>query len=170
MLAGNDVSQVLFGIFVTYYSNYGNRPRWLGLGIFSASLSCFISALPHFIYGPGDDAIEIALNSEKIQSGEYTVITNDSKSKLINSSHIFFLTGIVLSAGLCYAPYVKDCSGEDNLYLDASVIWPLTIFFTAQFFVGLAITVFYSIGFVYLDDNVSKKESPVYYSKIIHEN
>ena len=62
MLAGNDVSQILLSILVAYFGNYGNRPKWLGVGVLSAAVSCFLSAVPHFIYGAGRDATDLALS------------------------------------------------------------------------------------------------------------
>lgn len=56
MLAGNDISAVLFAIFLGYFGNMGHRPRWLGLGVLLTALSSFMAALPHLIYGSGHDA------------------------------------------------------------------------------------------------------------------
>jgi len=46
----------------------------------------------------------------------------------------------------------------------------LIIFFISQFFVGISISSYYSIGLVYLDDNVNKKETPLYYGELIKSN
>lgn len=66
MLAGNDVSQVLFSIIVAYYGNYGNRPHWMGIGVISASIACFIAASPHLMYGAGLDADHTALTNSLV--------------------------------------------------------------------------------------------------------
>ncbi|XP_047739900.1 solute carrier organic anion transporter family member 74D-like [Hyalella azteca] len=63
VLAGNDVSQVLLSIVITYYGSYGDRPRWMGLGVINSALSCFIAASPHLIYGSGGEALATALLS-----------------------------------------------------------------------------------------------------------
>ncbi|KAK8733343.1 hypothetical protein OTU49_006594, partial [Cherax quadricarinatus] len=60
ILAGNDVSQIILSILLGYYGNYGHRPRWVAMGVFFAALSGFLAALPHFIYGPGQEAIAAA--------------------------------------------------------------------------------------------------------------
>ncbi|RXG70775.1 Solute carrier organic anion transporter family member 4A1 [Armadillidium vulgare] len=72
MLAGNDVSQILLSILVAYYGNYGNRPKWLGIGVLSASFSCFLAAVPHFIYGPGEDAVMLAQSLSTTTSNSST--------------------------------------------------------------------------------------------------
>lgn len=60
MLSGNDISQVLLAIFLSYYGTFGHRPRWLGVGVMFTAASCFSAALPHLMYGPGQDAIDLA--------------------------------------------------------------------------------------------------------------
>jgi len=59
MLSGNEVSQILFSIPMSYLGGTGHRPRWMGLGVLMSSLSCFLLASPHFIYGPGDEALSV---------------------------------------------------------------------------------------------------------------
>ena len=76
MLAGNDVSQVVLAIFVSYYGNYGNRPLWMGLGVVCAAVSCFIAATPHLFYGAGADAVHTVSTS----SLTTTLLTNSSSS------------------------------------------------------------------------------------------
>lgn len=60
LLSGNDISQVLLAIFLSYYGTFGHRPRWLGVGVMFTAASCFSAALPHLMYGPGQDAIDLA--------------------------------------------------------------------------------------------------------------
>ena len=50
MLAGNDVSQILLSVLVSYFGNYGNRPKWMAVGVWASSISCFIATLPHVFY------------------------------------------------------------------------------------------------------------------------
>ncbi|KAK7022821.1 hypothetical protein SK128_011859, partial [Halocaridina rubra] len=59
-LSGNDISSIILCIFLGYYCNYGHRTRWMGFGIILAAASGFIAALPHFIYGPGETALQFA--------------------------------------------------------------------------------------------------------------
>ncbi|KAG7172323.1 Solute carrier organic anion transporter family member 74D-like 3 [Homarus americanus] len=60
ILSGNDVSQIILSIVLGYYGTFGHRPRWVGMGVFFAALSGFAAALPHFLYGPGEQALAIA--------------------------------------------------------------------------------------------------------------
>lgn len=67
ILSGNDISQVILAIFLGYYGNYGHRPRLLGVGVLFAAASCYLAALPHLLYGPGQDAINLvaAMNAHR---------------------------------------------------------------------------------------------------------
>lgn len=59
--------QLIPAIFVSYVAAKGHRPRWIAFGVLIQSISCLLTALPHFIYGAGEDAIaltkEFALNN-----------------------------------------------------------------------------------------------------------
>lgn len=143
-LIGNDVSQVLLGTFLGYYGNMGHRPRWMGVGIMIASLSCFLAALPHFIYGPGQDAIDLV----EMTSGNLDAISVLNKTKKVE---------------LCYSE-LEDTCGQENGGEGGAIIGPVVFLFFSQFFVGIAVSIFYSIGVTYLDDNINKKTYPLYYA------
>lgn len=58
---GNDISQLFISAVVSYYAGKGNRPRWIAVGLYTIVLFCLLNALPHFLYGPGDDALALTL-------------------------------------------------------------------------------------------------------------
>lgn len=66
---------------------------------------------------------------------------------------------------LCFSHPEENC-GEDGggggAYMGAIIL-----FFCSQFFVGIAVSIFYSIGVTYLDDNINKKAYPVYCGKFL---
>lgn len=78
-LIGNDISQVILAIFLGYFGNFGHRPRWMGVGIMIASMSCFVAAIPHFIYGPGQDAIDLVEETSANLMGNYKGFNKTSK-------------------------------------------------------------------------------------------
>ncbi len=53
------MSQIIFAIILSHYGGQGHRPRWLAVGTFMASLSCFVLASPHYFYGSGEDALRL---------------------------------------------------------------------------------------------------------------
>lgn len=58
---GNDVSQLLVSAVLSYYAGRGHRPRWMAIGLFTIVLFCLLNALPHFLYGPGHDALQLTV-------------------------------------------------------------------------------------------------------------
>lgn len=69
ILCGNEISQILLSLILSYIGGQRNRPRWIAWGVMFCALSCFILAAPHFIYGPGDDALR--LTKEYMESNEH---------------------------------------------------------------------------------------------------
>ena len=56
---GNDISQLFVSIVLSYYTGRGHRPRWIALGIYTVVLYCLMTAMPHLLYGPGEDALAL---------------------------------------------------------------------------------------------------------------
>jgi hypothetical protein len=59
VLSGNEISQILLSLTLTYYGGQGNRPLWIAWGVAFSGLSCYILVLPHIVYGPGNDALAL---------------------------------------------------------------------------------------------------------------
>lgn len=72
-MSGNEISQILLVLILSYLGGKGNRPVWISWGVAVSAVSCFILALPHFIYGPG--AAALALTAEHL---DLTVLNETS--------------------------------------------------------------------------------------------
>lgn len=138
ILSGNEISQIL-SLILMYYGGAGHRPRWLATGVGFSAASCFVLALPHFIYGPGKDA--------KALTHEYL------DSSMLNSS--ILLDDLSLCRG---GPGENHCDEAD--LEDASMI-PRLLIFLSQFILGVGTTLYFGLGQTYLDDNTKKKDTPI---------
>lgn len=58
VLSGNEVSQIMLSLILSYAGGQRNRPRWIAWGVIFCSLSCFILAAPHFVFGAGEDILQ----------------------------------------------------------------------------------------------------------------
>ncbi|XP_052860263.1 solute carrier organic anion transporter family member 74D-like [Anopheles cruzii] len=58
--AGSDLSFVLASLFLSYYASNRRKPLWIAMGIVSMALSCFVNALPHFLFAPNREELEAA--------------------------------------------------------------------------------------------------------------
>lgn len=139
---GNDISQVAVGLFISYYLGNKHRPRWMAIGIICFSLYCFISVLPHLIYGTGKEIL---------------LLTNDLADKPSNSSTADFLA-LENQKKMCqlHAPPatpLDDCENPEN-YM------PQVILFIAQLIAGVGNAIYCALSGAYLDDNVEKAKAP----------
>ncbi|CAG2170748.1 unnamed protein product, partial [Oppiella nova] len=128
--------QMLVSPIIGYLSNRFNRPRMIATGELILALSCFINAMPYFIYGPGthllhDDNLltKLALNETRYEMCP------------ANQNDI-------------------DCSGGKYSTVWGAVIL-LIIGSSAR---GLGYTAYSVIGMPYIDDSVQKTNSPLYIS------
>ena len=102
------------------------------------SLSCLTTALPYLIYGPGTHL----LHDDTLVS---KMLRNETKYELCPANN-----------------HNIDCT--DNKY---STVWPAVILlWMGSFLRGLGFTAYFVIGMPYIDDSVSKNNSPLYISFI----
>lgn len=138
ILSGNEISQIL-SLVLTYYGGSGHRPRWIAVGVGLSAFSCLVLALPHFLFGPGRDAL--ALTKEYL---DHTL-----------------LNATTVSEDLAICPrVVKPEPCDEETLLDVSVL-PRLLIFVSQFILGIGTTLYYGLGQTYLDDNTKKKNTPM---------
>lgn len=138
ILSGNEISQIL-SLILTYYGGSSHRPRWIAVGVGLSALSCLVLALPHFIYGPGMDAL--ALTKEYL---DQTLLNVTSAPK-----------------DLTICPRTDNpehCDAEAMLSVS---LLPRLLVFISQFILGIGTTLYYGLGQTYLDDNTKKKNTPM---------
>lgn len=140
MLSGNEISQIL-SVFLIYYGGSGHRPRWIAIGVAFSAISCLVLALPHFIYGPGQDAL--ALTKEYLNS-------------TIASTNMTYKTDLPM----CSKQTEPEKCDKDNMSSDTSIVPKLMVFFS-QFILGIGTTLYYGLGQTYMDDNTKKKNTPL---------
>uniref|UniRef100_A0A1L8DEL8 Solute carrier organic anion transporter family member n=2 Tax=Nyssomyia neivai TaxID=330878 RepID=A0A1L8DEL8_9DIPT len=143
IMSGNEISQILLSLFLSYAGGQRNRPLWIAWGVAICGLSCYILALPHFIYGAGDDALR--LTKEYQDEFESSIALTNSSNSLSDGSQ-----------RLCYATDTNKSHECDELF---SVV-PLVLIFLSQFVLGIGNTLYYSLGQAYLDDNTKKTNTP----------
>uniref|UniRef100_A0A336M246 Solute carrier organic anion transporter family member n=1 Tax=Culicoides sonorensis TaxID=179676 RepID=A0A336M246_CULSO len=141
ILSGNEISQILLSLILSYLGGHRNRPRWIAWGVFFCALSCFILASPHLIYGAGEDALK--LTKEYMESSEHLIsILNVTADTLYRNQN-----------RLCMLePSSKECTEVWSMV-------PLVLIFFSQFVLGIGNTLYYSLGASYLDDNIKNKTS-----------
>ncbi|XP_073826986.1 organic anion transporting polypeptide 33Ea [Musca autumnalis] len=143
ILSGNEISQILLSLILSYIGGQRNRPRWIACGIVFCGISCYILALPHFIYGAGQDILQYTKEFYDMEGDNVT-----STMSLVNAT-------IQNSQQLCG---VLKTTHECESLLS---ILPLVLVFLSQFVLGIGNTLYYSLGQSYLDDNTKKTNTPL---------
>lgn len=140
----NDVSLMLVSIWITYYAGKGHKPRWIAAGLLMLSSFCLLTALPHFIYGPGDAQILTEEFGDTHTTDQLLeIIASDKRKALCNFNQTL----------------AKSCDKEEGN------LGPQLIFIVAQLIAGVGAALFSSLGVIYMDDNVKRSKSPALLSK-----
>ncbi|XP_028981898.1 solute carrier organic anion transporter family member 2A1 isoform X1 [Diachasma alloeum] len=137
---GTDVSEI-FGSVYCYYAGKGHRPRWMAVGIYLIMLYCCLSMLPHFLYGPGEDALQLTkkYNRSYHQPDANELQHEDRETKfLCNLDH----------------NQTTRCVESDGHFA------PPVILFIAQLIGGVGSSLFGTLGVSYMDDNFEKAQTP----------
>ncbi|XP_077488076.1 solute carrier organic anion transporter family member 74D-like [Amblyomma americanum] len=137
ILIADNLSPIIINLLAGYYANRISRPKLLAIGALLVGVSCFISIVPYMVYGPG---LHILTNSAHALGAR----RKSPDSLLCNSA----------------ATGHHNCGGSsltDN-YL------PFALFFVANSLNGFGGSTFFIIGSSYMDDNIRKKNSPLYFS------
>ncbi|XP_017774169.1 PREDICTED: solute carrier organic anion transporter family member 5A1-like [Nicrophorus vespilloides] len=136
---GNDLSQLMVSMVLSYYTGGKHKPRWMALGLYTVVIYCLLTALPHWLYGPGEDALSL--------TEEFGAVQNDNAT--------IELQELVSRKALCQANQTAtECETETGGYA------PAIIFFLAQFISGIGAPLFYTLGVSYMDDNIKKSKTP----------
>lgn len=131
-------------VVLSYYAGKGHRPRWMAFGMYTVVLYCVLTALPHFLYGSGEDALSLTT--------EYGAKYNENSTFEILEKH--------RRQTLCQANNTTDnCENEEGN------IAPQIILFFAQLISGIGGSLYYTLGVSYMDDNIKKSKTPALISK-----
>ncbi|CAG2067322.1 unnamed protein product [Timema podura] len=147
ILSGVDISQAFLSLILSYYAGRGNAPLWMGYGLSLTSLACLLLALPHFIYGPGQDAL--ALTKEYLDLEFYNKTTET----------------IEHANSLCSAVGTNSTCSDADISEGKHSIALVALLFCAQIILGLGGTLYTTVGHTYLDDNSTKRKTPFLFSK-----
>uniref|UniRef100_A0A1B6CBJ9 Solute carrier organic anion transporter family member n=1 Tax=Clastoptera arizonana TaxID=38151 RepID=A0A1B6CBJ9_9HEMI len=127
-----DIGTFLSAMVMAYIGSRGHKTRWVAFGTFISGVSSLISVLPHIIYGPGEDALAIAMPYNNITS----LVKFDSSS----------ICGIG-------SLEQEDCSeGSDDSFVSSFIL------VVSNMMMGASTCMYWTLGVAYLDDNVRKNK------------
>ncbi|XP_017054222.1 solute carrier organic anion transporter family member 74D [Drosophila ficusphila] len=136
---GNDISQTLVSAVLAYYAGKGHRPRWIGFGLLTIVCFCVLTTTPHFLYGPGEDALAL--------TSEFGGLPDENATmEAIEEQRTKTLCRLNGGGAECEV-------GEGNFA-------PQLLLFVAQFISGIGGSLYYTLGVSYMDDNTKKSKTP----------
>ncbi|CAN7975460.1 unnamed protein product, partial [Ixodes persulcatus] len=137
ILTAENISPVL-AVIAGYYSSGErfNQPLWLACGMVTVVISCGLCVLPHFLFGPGVHLARQRFGPHGPMDGPWYEFCN----RVADS---------------------EDCLSNVNLEGDFTIF----IMFVANLLHGFGSATFYVVGMSYMDDNVKKKDSPMYFGE-----
>ncbi|CAL4068297.1 unnamed protein product, partial [Meganyctiphanes norvegica] len=147
---GNDLFEIFLSVYIAYFAGNGHRPRWIAAGILLAIISCFIFISPHWLFGAGD-FVEL----EKKSATDLIIGINQTDTRKAD----------IWQDG-CKSTISEDqCVEEVNSGSFSNEQYAVIILqFLAMVLLGLVTSLYYSVGYSYLDDAVPKNKIPLYFS------
>lgn len=101
--------------------------------------------LPHFLYGPGEDAL---LLTREYGSSPATNESGNSTTRIFDRQRKFLCLG-------------KEGRGKDCQEDDEGNFAPQVLLFMAQLVSGVGGSLYYTLGTSYMDDNIQKSKTPM---------
>lgn len=140
IMIADDLSPIVANFLMMALLRRTSKPNWVSGGMLFSLLGAVSSLLPYLVYGPGKHLTGDMKTIGGISTGTTQFCgTSDDEA----------------AAASCRA--TKE---------DAASIGPLVFFFMGNFLNGLGGTAYYVIGTTYMDDNVKKKNSAVYFGSL----
>lgn len=129
---GNDISSLFISAILAYYAGKSHRPRWIGFGLFALVLFCLLTALPHFLYGPGDQARFLTREFGGL-SGNLTTfeVLEKERQKTLCRTNV--------------ASGIAECEIEE------ATLMPQLLLFAGQLVAGVGQSLYYTLGAAYID-------------------
>ncbi|KAL1419712.1 hypothetical protein MTO96_024981 [Rhipicephalus appendiculatus] len=140
IMIADDLSPIVANFVMMACLRRTSKVNWVSGGMLFSLLGAVSSMLPYFVYGPG-----------KHLEGDVRMVGGVSTS----TTQFCGTSDDEAAAASCQA--IKE---------DAASIGPLMFFFMGNFLNGLGGTAYYVIGTTYMDDNVKKKNSAVYFGSL----
>nr|XP_046917445.1 solute carrier organic anion transporter family member 74D-like [Dermatophagoides farinae] len=173
ILIADNISQFMLSPIVGYIAVRFNRARLIAFSEMFLAFSCFLTAMPYFIYGPAELFVHNGNNNNMTiaANNNWSLNISNTTTTTTTTSTIPILAGPSMFQNRKPFELCSDDNAEMNEMKCTNnrghTKWlAVVILFFGSFFRGIGFTCFFVIGFPYLDDNVGKKNSPMYMSII----
>ncbi|CAG0924004.1 unnamed protein product [Notodromas monacha] len=137
VMAGNEISEIVFAIFITYFGGKGHRPHWVSWGIWCTIIACLIMASPQLFETEQESPLYRLPNTTSCRA------TSPLKMCLAQTNSAL--------------PPVCHSEGHGS-------IRGMFMMFASFFVSGLGVSVIQPLGLSYYDDNVPPAQAPLFHA------
>lgn len=170
IMSATEIGQILGSLLIAYYGK-NNKPKWIAACMTLTAIAALISTSPHFLLNNITAAPSIATTS--MLASPYLTTDISTKSSLSSQSFISssLRTNLTTQDQLCHLNdpaelLVLNSTQIVNSTTSIGYQGPtgsiLVIFFFCLLAIGFGSTALTTLGIPYIDDIVSKEESPLY--------
>jgi hypothetical protein len=125
-----------------------------------------LTALPHYLYGAGEQALSLTIEHGASFDDQTTsiVMEREKKKTLCRANGKKCGYKCEMSIIMIFLETVfEQCESEEGNFA------PQVILFIAQLISGVGGTLYYTLGTAYMDDNIKKSKTPALLSKFKYE-
>lgn len=163
--SATEIGQISGALLLTYYGGQGHRPRWIGCGVALFAVCTVACSLPHFAYSGRLARLEsLSTGQNGSDAGAVcrapAIVTGDTVSETV----LFPGEGGVGAEGGESPGCADDL--RTTTYAEVQRV-VLATFIVCLIGVGVGQTMAFNLGIPYMDDNVSSKESPMYFGEYL---
>ncbi|XP_066248920.1 solute carrier organic anion transporter family member 74D [Euwallacea similis] len=166
IMSATEMGQIGSSLLLTYYGGQGHRPKWIAWGMVLFAVSSFTCSLPHFIYGrqliKANDLTGI-IREPNVCKAPNLDLDDFSKNRAQTILNTTDFINENISPNIIQTCYDEDVVPGHQIQPSVTNI-VLAIFFISLLGVGMGQTAVYTLGIPYMDDNISSKQSPLYFA------
>ena len=116
LLSGNECSQIMLSLLLTYFGGHGHRPRLVSLGVICSGISSLLIIVPHFAYGRSTPAPNCKSTSSHIWFTKMPTRGSRPDSRQSKQRYYFFVVQITALHTCCIMYCVIVCTYRHALY------------------------------------------------------
>ncbi|XP_066601245.1 solute carrier organic anion transporter family member 74D [Prorops nasuta] len=172
IMSATEIGQIGSSLLLTYYGGQGHRPKWIAWGMILFAVSSFTCSMPHFIFGEqlirqNEMLFSVVGPGVDVSGRNSTDPIPANMCKLQNLLENSTLDGWSAVTSAPQTDSADYCEGEflteQRLQSKINTV-VLAMFFVSLLGVGMGQTAVYTLGIPYIDDNVTSRESPLYFA------
>lgn len=165
IMSATEVGQILGSLLIAYYGGKGNKPKWIAACMTLTAIAALISTTPHFLL-LNRVAPEPAINNPLSPNDLQTINKHlPSREQLcyfpINGEPAVLNSTLGTVDTLLDQASFQSTTGTSS-YTPGPTGYILVIFFLCLLAIGFGSTAITTLGIPFVDDIVSKEESPLY--------